>query len=47
LVVLKWKGHGLQMGENADERLFLGEAVFDDTVTDQEGLDAGVGLVVI
>jgi hypothetical protein len=30
------------MGENTDQRFFLGEAVFDDTVTDQEGMDTGV-----
>lgn len=41
LVVLEWEGHRLKVREQADQGFFLGEAVFDDGVADQEGLDAG------
>ena len=41
LLMLKRKGDRLKMGENADQAFLFCQAVFDDLVTDQEGLDTG------
>ena len=38
--MLEGKADGLQVREEPDEALFLGDAVFNDLVADQEGLDA-------
>lgn len=41
LLVLKWECHRMEVGEEADQRFFLGQTIFDDAVADQEGLHAG------
>ena len=41
LLVLEREGHRLKMGKDTDEALLFGQAVFDDLITDQEGLNAG------
>ncbi len=40
LLMLERKGNCLEMRENADQALLLGQTVFNDLVTDQESLDA-------
>ena len=40
LLMLERKADGLQMGEEPDETFLFGDAVFNDLVTDQEGLNA-------
>ena len=38
--MLEGEADGLQVGEKSDETLFLGNAVFNDLVADQERLNA-------
>ena len=40
--MLEGKADGLQVREEPDEALFLGDAVFNHLVADQEGLDADI-----
>jgi hypothetical protein len=41
LMVLKRERHRLEVGEQPDQRFFLGQAIFDDAVADEERLYAG------
>ena len=41
LMVLKRERHRLEVGEQADQRFFLSQAIFDDAVADEERLHAG------
>jgi len=40
LLMLKRKNDGLEMGEDADQAFLFCQTVFDNLITDQEGLDA-------
>ncbi len=45
LVMLKRESQGLEVRKDADQRFFLGEAVFDDRVAHQERLNGRRGHV--